>query len=244
MIRVIFQGTYPKEVNEELANEDAFAISPDHKKLVLCDGASESYNSKLWSQIICESFIENDELNEDWLKSTIKKYVVEHNFESMSWSQLSAYQRGSFSTLTSVTLDSKTNEITVRLFGDSFIFFFGRKNGLYEYIPTFEIPDFDSNPLLLSTKMDLNSEIDFNSSNINHCFNLPLENSYESIVAICATDALADWFSRAIINIENNRLLQIFLTMNNKKFKRLVDFCRKRGSLKFDDTTLIIAEIK
>lgn len=243
-MKIIFQGSHPKDMNDEKANEDAFAFSEDNKYLVLCDGASESYNSKLWARLICDTFIEDHNLTTDWLRSSIKKYVLEHDFNNMSWSQLSAYQRGSFTTLSSFFIDEINKNITIRLFGDSFIFFFGRKNGIYEYIPTFHIPDFQSNPMLLSTQMNLNTEIDFDQNNINHCFNLSLENNYESIIAICATDALADWFSRAMITIENNRLIQIFRTMNDRKFKRLVNSCRKRGSLKVDDTTLIITEIK
>ncbi|WP_273777989.1 hypothetical protein [Acinetobacter sp. GSS19] len=243
-MKVIFQGSHPKEIGEEKANEDAFAFSEDHTKLVLCDGATESYNSKLWARLICDSFIENHNLNEDWLKLAIKKYVVEHDFNNMSWSKLSSYQRGSFTTLVSFCLDETRKEIIVRLFGDSFIFFFGEKNGIYEYIPTFDIPDFHSNPNLLSTKMDLNNDIDFSEENSNHYLTLPLDGCYQSIIAICATDALADWFDRAMTVIKHDRLIRIFKKINHQKFNKLVGVCRKRGTLKVDDTTLIIAEIK
>ncbi|MDC4491454.1 hypothetical protein NQ772_18550, partial [Acinetobacter baumannii] len=63
------------------------------------------------------------------------------------------------------------------------------------------------------------------------------------IIAICATDALADWFCRAMSIINHNKLVNIFLTINDRKFNKLVNFSRNRGSLKVDDTTLVILEI-
>ena len=242
-MKIIFQGTHPKEVGDEKANEDSFAFSSDLNKLILCDGASESYDSKLWAKIICNSFIESDDINDEWLVTAIKKYVIEYDFDNMSWSQLSAYQRGSFSTFTSISLDFANKKIITRQFGDSFIFFFTKKNGHYEYLPTFDIPDFQSNPTLLSTRMDLNQVIDFSHNNIKSYLEIPIKEDHDSIIAICATDALADWFFRAMTVMNHSRLVNIFLTMNDYKFNKLIRFCRNRRTLMVDDTTLIILEI-
>ncbi|MEJ2899361.1 MULTISPECIES: hypothetical protein [Acinetobacter] len=242
-MKVVFQGTHPKEIGEEKANEDSFAFSNDLTKFILCDGASESYNSQLWAKIICDSFVESDDINDDWLNNAAKKYVLEHDFNNMSWSQLSAYQRGSFSTFASINLDFVNKKIITRLFGDSFIFFFKKNDGKYTYHQTFDIPDFHANPTLISTKIELNSSIDFSKENSNHYLEIPILSNDESIVAICATDALADWFCRTMTVIDHNKLVNIFLTINERKFNRLVRFSRSRGSLKVDDTTLVILEI-
>lgn len=242
-MKVIFQGTHPKEIGEEKANEDSFAFSNDLAKFILCDGASESYNSQLWAKIICNSFIESDDINDDWLNNAAKEYVLEHDFDNMSWAQLSSYQRGSFSTFTSINVDFVNKKIITRLFGDSFIFFFKKNNGKYKYHKTFDIPDFYANPTLISTKIELNRAIDFNKENSNHYLDIPILSNDESIIAICATDALADWFYRAMMVIDHNKLVNIFLTINDRKFNKLVRFSRNRGSLKVDDTTLVILEI-
>ena len=242
-MRIIYQGTQPKEIGEEMANEDSFAFSQDLTKFILCDGASESYNSQLWAKLICDSYI-SDDIDVDWLGNAVKKYVLEHDFNTMSWSQLSAYQRGSFTTLTSLCVDPINRKIIVRLFGDSFIFFFKKINGNYEYFQTFNIPNFHLNPLLLSTKIELNKDIDLSIGNDKHYLEVPIPPDEEPIIAICATDALADWFSRAMSVVNHNRLVNIFLTMNDRKFNKLVSFCRGRGSLKVDDTTLVILEIE
>lgn len=242
-MKIIFQGTHPKEIGQEKANEDSFAFSEDLTKFILCDGASESYNSQLWAKIICNSFINDDDIDEDWLNDAVKKYVLEHDFNTMSWSQLSAYQRGSFSTFTSISVDSINKKIITRLFGDSFIFFFKKIKGNYEYFPTFNIPDFHLNPTLLSTKIELNKGIDLNKVNSKHYLEIPILKNDEPIIAICATDALADWFCRAMSTIDHNKLINIFLTINDRKFNKLVNFNRNRGSLKVDDTTLVILEI-
>lgn len=242
-MKIIFQGTHPKEIGQEKANEDSFAFSDDLTKFILCDGASESYNSQLWARIICDSFITNDDIDEEWLTNAAKKYVQEHDFNAMSWSQQSAYQRGSFSTFTSISVDSINKKIITRLFGDSFIFFFKKIQGDYKYLPTFNIPDFHLNPTLLSTKVDLNRDIDFKKTNSNHYLEIPILPNDESIIAICATDALADWFWQAMSVINHNKLVNIFMMINDRKFSKLVKFSRNRGNLKVDDTTLVILEI-
>jgi len=241
-MKIIYQGSLPKQPGEEKANEDSFAFSTKNKALVLCDGASESYNSKLWAELLCESFLNDSDLDDEWIIKNIKKYFASHDLGSMTWSQLSAFQRGSFSTFT--TFQVYNDEIKIRLFGDSFIFFFARKNGIYHYIPTFDIPDFHENPTLISTRIDLNADINFKENNQKNYFSFNLSDDLDQVIAICATDALADWFSRAMKVVEHDKLVNIFLTMNDRKLKRLVSFCRKRGTLKIDDTTLIIAEIK
>lgn len=240
-MKIIYQGSLPKQLGEEKANEDSFAFSIKDKALVLCDGASESYNSKLWAKLLCESFLNNSNLDNEWLINNIKKYFASHNLGNMTWSQLSAFQRGSFSTFTSFKIYN--NEIRIRMFGDSFIFFFARENGIYKYIPTFDIPNFHEHPTLISTRVDLNSDINFQDNNEKSYFSFNLDD-LDQVIAICATDALADWFFRAMGVIEHDRLVNIFLTMSDRKLKRLVSFCRSRGTLKVDDTTLIIAEIK
>jgi len=77
-MKIIFQGTHPKEIGQEKANEDSFAFSEDLTKFILCDGASESYNSQLWAKIICNSFINDDDINEDWLIDAVKKGEFKH----------------------------------------------------------------------------------------------------------------------------------------------------------------------
>ncbi|MFH3608297.1 hypothetical protein WAH46_11305 [Acinetobacter baumannii] len=242
-MKVIFQGTHPKEIGEEKANEDSFAFSKDLTKFILCDGASESYNSQLWAKIICDSFIKCDDIDDNWLNNAAKKYVLQHDFNNMSWSQLSAYQRGSFTTFSSINLDFINKKIITRLFGDSFIFFFKKNNGKYKYHQTFDIPNFHLNPILLSTKIELNDLIDFDKENSNHYLEIPILPNDESIIAICTTDALADWFFRAMTVIDHNKLINIFLNINDRKFNKLVRVSRNRGSLKVDDTTLVILEI-
>lgn len=64
-MKIIYQGSLPKQLGEEKANEDSFAFSIKDKALVLCDGASESYNSKLWAKLLCESFLNNSNLDNE-----------------------------------------------------------------------------------------------------------------------------------------------------------------------------------
>lgn len=237
-MNIIFQGSEPKEPALPQANEDRYAFSSDLTKFVLCDGASESYNAKLWADIISRNFISDSSLNNRWLEKTVKEYIAEHDFNAMGWSQLSSFQRGSFATLASLEVDHAVKTIKVRIIGDSFIYFF-RKNGeRLTYLDAFEIPDFSTGPTLLATNLKLNESIDFNET----CREIEIDEDGK-IIALCMTDALAALFERAMKENCHEILIRIFYKIGAGDFAELVALLRREGFLKIDDTTLVVLEI-
>ena len=114
-----FAGTCAKELQEPGSNEDQFAFSLAGLRLALCDGASESYNSSVWARIISRRFASDPKFSPDWLAAAQREYVDAHDFQTMSWSQQSAYERGSFCTLLGVDYDPVHDTVDVLAVGDS-----------------------------------------------------------------------------------------------------------------------------
>ena len=98
-MRLLFEGSCPKDPLGSDINEDRRVFDAARGALALCDGASESFNSSVWAQILADKFVADPAVTPDWLAGAVADYVSRHDFESMSWSRQASYERGSFSTL-------------------------------------------------------------------------------------------------------------------------------------------------
>ncbi|UTP23371.1 hypothetical protein NMB33_06365 [Burkholderia sp. FXe9] len=94
-----FAGSVPKEFSNPEANEDVLAFSDDGRRFALSDGASDSFNSKLWANLLANKYLDEPGLSEEWIGKALADYAVAHDFASMSWSKQAAFERGSFATL-------------------------------------------------------------------------------------------------------------------------------------------------
>ena len=118
-MRLLFAGSCPKDFEEPAPNEDQFGLSDDGERCVVCDGASESYNSRLWAQILCRRYLEDPAVGPAWIEAAREDYLAASDLGSMSWSQSAAFERGSFSTLLGVESDSESGAIRALAIGDS-----------------------------------------------------------------------------------------------------------------------------
>ena len=87
--------------------------------LALCDGASESFDSSVWAQILADKFARDPAVTPEWLGDAIAEYVSRHDFDTMSWSQQASYERGSFSTLLGAQYDPEHRAVEILSVGDS-----------------------------------------------------------------------------------------------------------------------------
>ena len=62
----------PKEEDFPEANEDNFLLRDDKVSCALSDGASESFDSQAWSEILCQSFNFNVKRKKEALSFTRK----------------------------------------------------------------------------------------------------------------------------------------------------------------------------
>src|SRR4051812_4694428 len=117
-MRDLFAGSCAKEPDRPEANEDAYTFSPDRQRLVVSDGASESYDSRVWARLLTAKFAVDTSFGQDWLRSAVSAYLAEHKFESMSWSQQLAFERGCFATLLAAEHDPVANQLNLFGIGD------------------------------------------------------------------------------------------------------------------------------
>ena len=59
-------------------NEDKWLIPDDsNAPIVLCDGASESYNSNLWAEILAKGLNRHEDFSVAWLNHKIAEYYAQ-----------------------------------------------------------------------------------------------------------------------------------------------------------------------
>lgn len=254
-------------LDPEKLNEDFWAINESLERIALSDGASESYNSKLWAKLLCNHFIDKQSFDEFnlFIDNVIREYVLQHNLSEMSWSQISAYERGSFATFIGVDFDSFLNKLTTISIGDSVCLLFKevkkekiiknkrkKRNNKsvrkifqttgFEYIPIYEIPDFSINPILLSTNSKLNN-LNFHDSTKE----VYLDKN-QRYYLILGTDAISDWLiNQAKILTPESSILSEMLSYTATELTnylyQIVIKNRNNKSMKIDDSTLLILQI-
>lgn len=218
-------------------NEDAWNIPPDPgSPIVLCDGASESFDSRRWAEILTKGLARHEDFTDSWLKERIEEYEKAIEPAALSWSKQLAYERGSFATFLSVQL--RHGECLVNAMGDTEAFLVkdGRIIEMYPYV---EACEFLNHPCLLSTKRELNTEL---KENVDDCpFSGKLVQIEHATHLLMLTDALAHWLMKKKDDPEAvNALLCI---SSDTEFRGFVDRERKDG-MRFDDTTMIRVNLR
>ena len=68
-LRLLRSFSEPKQ--DGVANEDWCASSEDGTIAVVCDGASVSYDSGTWAQLLAERFVADPCVNRRWLENAV-----------------------------------------------------------------------------------------------------------------------------------------------------------------------------
>lgn len=213
-------------------NEDKWRISKgDDVPIVLCDGASESFNSSLWAEILANGLSRHEDFGAAWLNDRIAEYEAQINPSKLSWSKQLSYERGSFATFLSVQV--KNGKCLVNAIGDSEVFII-EDGWINESYPYNEADEFLAHPTLLSTKKGDNRilEDEFGERPYSAIFSLARASHI-----IMATDALAHWIMKRR-DAEDWEALRFLLDIDKNSFREFVERERKSG-LRLDDTTMI-----
>lgn len=214
------------------ANEDKWHV-PDEadRPIVLCDGASESFNSSLWAGLLAQGLRSHEDFTDSWLKDMIAKYENAINPAELTWSKQLAYERGSFSTLLSVQF--RDGECLVNATGDSVAFAVNTEQVIDTY--HYDSPgQFLNHPSLLATKDGLNLPLGENVDDCQFSGRLDLKNATHVLLL---TDAIAHWLMERRNDPESIRIL--LAIAKESDFEAFVEKERKSKRLRFDDTTMI-----
>lgn len=234
-MKIEFKGKIAKDFAYIRDNEDALCCSPTRGIAVISDGASESFDPKLWSSILVSRYRMNQDINIRWLESTIKSYNKKTNVKELNWSRQAAYKRGSFASLLGVTEDSAKKLLSVIAIGDSLAVLLNN-NQVVETFPYKTSTEFNQHPELVSTIFYNNSFILEDNFFEKHRVTWSIK---ENTVILLMTDALGAW---SIRKAEENT--EVWTTLSNvKNLKDLQEIVlreRQEKSMKVDDSTLII----
>ncbi len=232
-----FAGTCPKEPQAPDSNEDQSAFSEDGARFALCDGASESYNSRLWAKLLAEKFAAKPAFGPEWLAEALRDYIACHDFEAMTWSQQAGFDRGSFSTLLGVEFEATHRTVDALAIGDCVAVLIDGDR-FVEAWPFADPERFQEHPTLLATKAEHNafvSELGFWTHSLK-TFHLA---ACESPRLVCMTDALAEWTLRGVRDGEPT-LSRLLGLASEAELAELVLEERAAKRMRVDDSTLIV----
>lgn len=236
-MNVAFAEQVPKDLSSgQEYIEDRYAISKDNERVVLCDGASESFDSRYWAELLANKFLCDPEIKSGWIADLLSTYRGQFDYQQMSWSKQASFDRGSFSTLLGVQFFSSENLVKLTGIGDTVAFLLCAGSMVDSY-PYTHADEFQRRPRLLSTNLEHNEFIsspDFESS-YNKKWIIDKDKPHHILIM---TDAMAEWVLRS--SQTNNFAWERLLCLRKlRDFEELVLSERSASNMKIDDTTLI-----
>jgi hypothetical protein len=148
----------------------------------------------------------------------------------MSWSAQGSFDRGSFATLLGLRLDNDRRGVAVIGIGDSLVVL-ADGDRIHASFPYTDAAQFRANPLLLSTIGDRNNAV--LDTAFSMCWRF---DGLASPKLFCMTDAIGAWLLS-----EPDRRIEILRGMTARdQFVRVVDEARGAGTMRTDDTTLLV----
>lgn len=236
-MRVRFSGSVPKDPGSPESNEDKLAFSEDGSRLALCDGASESFDSKAWASILAMKFAQDPKVDQDWVASALSDYNSLHDFATMSWSKQAAFERGSFATLLGVEEDAAHQSVDILAIGDSTALLASGES-LVAAWPFSDPERFRERPTLLSTISANNGFVGIGGfwTESGTTFHLA---GIEEPILICMTDALSEWALRQALP-GGKGLGELLSISTEEDLRVLVERERAEKRMKIDDSTLIL----
>jgi len=236
---ILFQGSVAKYLDRPEDNEDAYDVAAERGRIVVSDGASESYDGKSWAGLLTKAFAEAPPA-EEALATCVEAFTALHDPASMGWSKAAAYERGSFATALIVQEDLAEQAVAIQCVGDSCAVLTDGKD-LLNVLPYQKASEFEGKPTLLSTLPRHNTHL-FASG----MFSVPeVVWSYKDarpLFLLCMTDALGAWLLRSHEEADGGLALERLLEVRSEAdLSTLVELERAEGRMRRDDSTLVIA---
>lgn len=217
-------------------NEDAWLADDVRQRWALSDGASESYDSRVWALSLVDRYVADPAVNVQWVEQAVQAYASTVDFASLSWAKQAAYERGSFGTLLGVELAPNGTDLEVLAIGDSLAVHVREGQVLNSY-PFQDASGFLERPQLLSTLPSANAFVtapDFITRN--SCRTWAVQPG-DSIYLM--TDAVGQWLLQELQHTPSS-LEVIEQLRESDQFQMLVMTMRaEERRLKLDDSTLV-----
>ena len=235
-MRLLFQGTVPKLLDYPGDNEDAVAIDVARGRIAVSDGASESYDSRTWSNLLVRRFVKDARVGPTWVRRAASEFAQKVNRDDLSWSKQASFDRGSFATLLGVQWEDATGTADIWCIGDSLVALLDGVS-LISCKPYTEAAEFQQRPQLLCTNHALNGFVAASG------FRKALHHSWRTTglsqpVLLCMTDGLAEWTIREAAT-GRNAWAKLRAIDTVETLQRLVVQERGAHNMRVDDVVLV-----
>jgi len=237
-MRLLFCDSCRKDLSGDDVNEDRSAFCGSRGTLALCDGASESFDSSVWAQILADKFVLDPAVTPEWLADAVAKYVSQHDYDAMSWSGQASYRRGSFSTLLGVQYDPEHRAVEVLAVGDS-LAVLADGSAIVACWPFSEPERFKERPILFATRAEHNALFSDGVFWKTRRTRFDL-GTLETPRLVCVTDALGEWLLRQTQS-GGDGLARLLGISTKEGLADLVVRERQAARMRVDDSTLIVA---
>ena len=236
-MRVAFAGQVPKHVAFPDDIEDAMAFAPEAHRVAISDGASESYDSRSWAQLLARRFVADPDVGPGWLNAAVEEYRELSSSADLSWSRQAAFDRGSFSSLLGIEYFQGENWLKVHCVGDSVAVLIDvREACKYTFYYNYS-GLFSQRPDLLSTVPACNTAFTAYPFFASHKTSWRLDAGAPWVV-LCMTDAMGEWVLRQHECHQPvwNELLALEVQTD---LDVLVAEARESRGMRVDDVTLV-----
>lgn len=234
---ISFAGSIAKTPDEPDTNEDCFIVNEEKQRIVVCDGASESFDSKTWAQLLAQKFSDDPAINPDWVEEAVSTYNASYDANTLSWSKQAAFERGSFTTLLGVEINKVRECIEIFAIGDS-VAILVEGDSVAASWPYSKPEQFDERPSLLSTAPHLNGFVSEEGFYTQRQVSWDIKRCVNPIL-LCMTDALGQWVLR-MIQEQNEAWKQLLIMDTVEQLSSLVLSQRAAKKMRTDDSTLVI----
>jgi len=235
-MQVAFAGCVPKERQYPEANEDCFALSDGCARVAVSDGASESFDSRMWAGVLAETFTAGRVFDRNALIQATQRYAEKYRLSELKWSQQASFARGSFATLLGVEYQRTGARVRSLAVGDTLAVLLDGLD-LVDSFPYTASAQFSNRPELFSTRMDQNGFFSKKEFPLRHSRKWFI-GGLRSPALLCMTDALGQWALRRAEEGAPQWATLINVTQA-AELEALVEDERQKKRLRVDDTTLI-----
>lgn len=218
----------------DAVNEDRWRVSEDGTTWAISDGASVSYDSGPWAELLVDRFIEQPLIDGQWLSDAVVRYGADYDRESMEWMQQAAFDRGSFATLLGGIAPAGDRPARFFAVGDSICAVLDRREVVLTF-PYVRADEFDHPPKLFSTNPLENRQ--FDEKALAECWLEVDLSQWSAPQFMLMTDALGRWL---LDEPNGDRVSALLKVSTDLAFADLVSRERSAGRLRRDDTTLMV----
>lgn len=220
--------------SEDAPNEDRWCVSDDKRKCAISDGASVSFDSAPWADLLTKRFVADPQVSPGWLAEAAAEYRANYDREAMPWMQQAAFDRGSFATLLGVVLSPEGSSAKAFVVGDCLLAFVDQ-NEIVRTAPYLTPEEFDVSPNLFSTSPAENRLVD--ETMLEDAWLDLNVSSHASPIILLLTDAVGRWL---LDEPSKERVATLLAIDDATSFAAFVDAERREGRLRRDDSTMVI----